>query len=104
MKKCRHDATSATTLPADAALAKLHFRWRTALIVRELEEEVCARAAAKNSKQAALGIAVLGCFRAGKFLFRRSAMTQVLALEKGRQHRQELKVIICSGPTGAQMD
>ena len=27
---------------ADAALAKLHFRWRTALIVRELEEEASA--------------------------------------------------------------
>jgi hypothetical protein len=24
-----------------AALAKINFRWRTALIVRELEEEVC---------------------------------------------------------------
>ena len=53
---CATVVSMASILDADAALAKLHFRWRTALIVRELEEEV-------------------------------------LALEKGRQHREQLRVL-----------
>ena len=87
-------------LCADAALAKLHFRWRTALIVRELEEEVCRQTRAKL------------CFAGSSLqhsyvwmrsllvtpLFKSAAVAQVLALEKGRQHRQELKVLICSAP------
>ncbi|EIE26811.1 HAD-superfamily hydrolase [Coccomyxa subellipsoidea C-169] len=35
----------------DAALAKIHFRWRTALIVRELEDEIEALAAGREHRR-----------------------------------------------------